>query len=157
MLSDGQETFNRTFYLLPSIHFLSLWCHSFTEHKRCYPKPPDTGGILAHAQAVDTRPTKCGLGSRLPYTRQLSGNLLPTNIIIKATNYLVYVTNCLQSVVCNLLPEIDPWSTTDNRLPERSKDLLSFIVILNHTTYAVIIIETAICEWQRYSELLILY
>ncbi len=57
MLSDGLETFNQTFYPLPSIHFCSLWCHSFTEHIRCYPKPPDTGGILAHAQAVDTRPT----------------------------------------------------------------------------------------------------
>ncbi len=46
---DGLETFNGTFYLLPSFHFRSLWCH---ENILCYPKP---GGILAHAQAVDTR------------------------------------------------------------------------------------------------------
>ncbi len=29
---------------------------SDTGHKCCYPGQPDTGGRLAHAQAVDTRP-----------------------------------------------------------------------------------------------------
>ncbi len=31
--------------------------HNFTEHIRCYPMSPDSGDKLAHAQAVDTRPS----------------------------------------------------------------------------------------------------
>ncbi len=53
--------------------------------------------------------------------------------------------------ICNLLPEVDPW-TSGNRLLERSKDLLKIILYHLHPYYyAVIIIwahvKMATCEW----------
>ncbi len=60
-----------------------------------------------------------------PYTRQLSGNSLPTMVVgneLPGVCYKLPTIYCMH--MCNLLPEVDPWSTPGNRLPERSNDLL---------------------------------